>query len=206
MLSGPPGVQNEQVSGTELSRKWVCFSPGSSGIMKPWMRCVFWFRASCGLSNTGSTLFFSVLVFTAVSSDQGTTSLRAGSGANGLLGSWMPGPVPGGTGELNWAPAEAATAKASKTTTLFMAVLLEANPSVLVLHSTVFSYGQALAGGLQIFLALVVLLARFQAFGRGFMGGRHGAVPLHILLDLFRALGRDRPQGQASQQQHQSFH
>src|SRR5688500_17322792 len=185
MLSGPPGVQNEQVSGTELSRKWVCFSPGSSGIMKPWMRCVFWFRASCGLSNTGSTLFFSVLVFTAVSSDQGTTSLRAGSGANGLLGSWMPGPVPGGTGELNWAPAEAATAIASKTTTLFMAVLLEAeaNPSVFVLHSAVFSYGQALAGGLQLFLALVVLLARFQAFGRRLVRGRHGAVALGIFLD-----------------------
>src|SRR4030095_9192608 len=123
MLSGPPGMQKAQVSGTELSRKWVCFSPGSSGIMNPWTRWVFWFKAICGLSNTGSTLFFSVLVFTAVSSDQGTTSLRAGSGANGLLGSWLAGPVPWGTGELNCAPAEAAIAIASKTTALFMAVL-----------------------------------------------------------------------------------
>lgn len=38
MLSGPPGTQNKQLSGTELNRKCFCFSPGSSGIMKPWMR------------------------------------------------------------------------------------------------------------------------------------------------------------------------
>ena len=38
VLSGPPGTQKEQVSGTELSKKCFCFSPGSSGIMKPCMR------------------------------------------------------------------------------------------------------------------------------------------------------------------------
>ena len=35
MLSGPPAVQKEQVSGTDDSKKWRWLVPGSSGIMKP---------------------------------------------------------------------------------------------------------------------------------------------------------------------------
>ena len=86
MLSGPPGVQNEQLIGTELSRKCLCRSPGSSGIMKPWMRCGLSFSAcTCGVK-TGSRRFLTDLVFTSVSIDQGSTSARSTRGAIGLLG------------------------------------------------------------------------------------------------------------------------
>ena len=51
--SGPPGVQNEQVSGTEVRMKCVCVGLASSGTMKPWMRCVvlsmpFWASLNTG--------------------------------------------------------------------------------------------------------------------------------------------------------------
>ena len=64
--------------------------------------------------NTGSTRFFSTLVFTAVSTDQGSTSERSCSGANGLFGLCTPAPTPMGTplaasGAPNWAQAGAAS-------------------------------------------------------------------------------------------------
>jgi hypothetical protein len=79
-------------------------------------------------------LFFSARVFTAVSTDQGTTSARSGSGANGLFGLCTPGPVPMGTGGLSCAPAEAAARNANKTTALFIALF-----QVLLLDSALLS-------------------------------------------------------------------
>src|SRR5688500_16784385 len=183
MLSGPPGTQKPHDRGTDASRKCVCFSPASSGIMKPWMRCGFWLSASCSGWNTGSTLFFSTRVFTAVSVDQGTTSLRWGSGAIGLLGLRTPGPVPCGTGEESWAWAPAASAAAAiSVRAAFMAE--GSSRSMLVLHPAVFSNGQALAGSLQFLVAGFRFLARFEALGGRLVRRGHGAVALDVLLHL----------------------
>jgi hypothetical protein len=88
MLSGPPGMQNEQVSGTEVSKKCFCVGLASSGTMKPWMRCTVFVQALLRALNTGSTAVLVVFLVRSVSTDQGTTSLRTGSGAIGLLGLW----------------------------------------------------------------------------------------------------------------------
>ena len=88
MLSGPPGMQNEQVKGTEVSKKCFCVGLASMGTMKPWMRCTVWCMPCCCALNTGSTALAVVFLVRSVSTDQGTTSLRTGSGAMGLLGLW----------------------------------------------------------------------------------------------------------------------
>ena len=81
MLSGPPGRQNAQVSGTDDSKKCRCVAPGSSGIMKPWMRWVFWFRASCFDGEDRNHPVFFVLDLDLRQHRPGHHIGRAGSGA-----------------------------------------------------------------------------------------------------------------------------
>ena len=100
MLSGPPGRQKLQLKGTADSNMRVCFSPGSTGIMKPCKRCLFSFKASWLAVNSGRLRFFTTWVFTSASTDQGKTSARGTSGAIGLLAPCTPAPLPAGKSML----------------------------------------------------------------------------------------------------------
>jgi hypothetical protein len=52
-------------------------------------------------------------------------------------------------------------------------------------HTAALAQRQAFAGGLQIFLALVMLFARLQTFGRCLVRGCHGPVARNVLLGFF---------------------
>ena len=109
MLSGPPGVQNEQVSGTEASRKWRCFSPGLERHHEA-LQADFLLveRHHRGRVHRHDALVFPALVLRSVNTDQATTSVRACSGANGLSGLCTPAPCPCGSADGVPAGAEAA--------------------------------------------------------------------------------------------------
>ena len=81
-------MQNEQVSGTVVSRKCTCSSLASSGTMKPCTRCTVPCRACCSALNWGTTRVLVVFFSNCVSVDQGSTSSRWGSGLMGLCGLW----------------------------------------------------------------------------------------------------------------------
>jgi hypothetical protein len=52
-------------------------------------------------------------------------------------------------------------------------------------HAAVFAYAQALAGGLQLFEALVFAFASLQALGRAFVRSGHGAVARDVFFGFF---------------------
>jgi hypothetical protein len=62
--------------------------------------------------------------------------------------------------------------------------------SVLVLHATVFANCQPLASGLQVYMANLLLFARFKAFCGSLMGSRNGAVARNIFLGILVAVHR----------------
>jgi len=64
--------------------------------MKPCTRWLRWFSANWLALKTGVIAPLLTLVLTSVSIAHGSTSLRSGSGLNGLLGLCTPAPVPAG--------------------------------------------------------------------------------------------------------------
>jgi hypothetical protein len=60
---------------------------------------------------------------------------------------------------------------------------------VRVLHAAKLANGQALAGGLQFFVAHVFFFAGLQALGGGLMGRGHGAVAGHVFFAFLVAMG-----------------
>jgi len=64
--------------------------------------------------------------------------------------------------------------------------------SVHVLHTAKLANGQAFARGLQVFVALVFVLAGLQALGGGGVRYRNGAVPRNVFAGLFAGFSRYR--------------
>jgi hypothetical protein len=69
--------------------------------------------------------------------------------------------------------------------------------SMRVLHAAVFAQRQALAGGLQLFGALLRFFAGLKAFGRCFVRLGHGAVAGDVLFHFLLAVLRHSAPGQA---------
>jgi hypothetical protein len=59
---------------------------------------------------------------------------------------------------------------------------------VLVLHAAKLANSQALAGGLQLLIAYVLLFARLQALGSAFMRCGYGPVFRNVFLNFFVAM------------------